>query len=97
MPEKFKEKALFMIMNLLGTLAIMFIVLATTGRLGKADVTYVDKQDNAIKSNFVEYKQDHQIQHSNEYKLMKAEVEAVKSNQVIMMQFWNIPQLAADK
>ena len=97
MPEKFKEKALFMILNLLGTLAIMFIVLATTGRLGKADVTYVDKQDNAIKSNFVEYKQDHQIQHSNEYLIMKAEVESVRGNQEQMMLFFGIKPLTADQ
>ncbi len=108
MPEKLRQKLLFIVMNAVITLALGFLLLAFTERGekwlrtekaidDKADVTYVDNQDNAIKINFVEYKQTHQIQHSLEYKLMKAEVKAVKSNQEIMMRFWNIPQLAADK
>lgn len=90
MPEKFGQKALFMILNLIGSLAIMLILLSTTDRLGKADVNYVDKQDNEIRNNFVEYKTDHQIQHTNEYLLMKSEVAAIRGNQQLMMDFWKI-------
>lgn len=63
MPEKFGQKALFTIMNLLGSLAIMFIILAATGRLGKADVVYVDKQDAALKVNIDENKDDNEAAH----------------------------------
>jgi hypothetical protein len=58
----------------------------------KADVTYVDKQDDAVKKIIYDYKTDHQIQHTNEYLLMKAEVEAVKVNTETIMTFWGIPK-----
>lgn len=108
MPEKIGQKLLWIVMNAVFTLAIGFLLFAFTSRGEKwlrtekaidkkADVGYVDKQDNVIKANFVEYKQTHQVQHSLEYKLMKAEVEGIKTNQEIMMQFWNIPPLTTEK
>ena len=83
MPEKFGHKALFMILNLLGSLAIMFIVLAATNRIGKADVEYVDKQDAIIQKNVDDYKGEHQLQHT-------AELKSVDDRLRLIMDFWNI-------
>lgn len=83
MPEKFGQKALFMILNLLGSLAIMFIILAATNRIGKADVDYVDKQDAVIQKNLDDYKGAHQIQHSIELKSVDDKLD-------LIMEFWDI-------
>ena len=83
MPEKFGQKALFMILNLLGSLAIMFIVLAATNRIGKADVEYVDKRDAALEKNLDDYKGEHQIQHSTEMQSVDKRLDQI-------MDFWDI-------
>ena len=78
MPEKIGQKILFTMMNLLGSLAIMFIILAATNKLGKADVAYVDKQDSAIKADFDFYRVSHEQAHGKEYKAIQDQLEIIQ-------------------
>ncbi len=79
MPEKFKEKLLFIVINAILTLAVMFIILASTNRGGKADVNYVDKQDAIVQKNLDDYKTDHKLIHEMTDKYLER-----------IMDFWDI-------
>lgn len=79
MPEKFKEKLLFAVINAILTLTIMFIILGVTNRGGKADVDYVDKKDAIVQKSLDDYKYDHKQIHEMTDKYLER-----------MMDFWDI-------
>lgn len=79
-----------MLVNLIGTLAVMLIVLAVTDLGGKADMGYVDRQDDAIKVQMnqqdaaLEKKMDDEkVGHEKIHETQEKYLERI-------MDFWNI-------
>jgi hypothetical protein len=79
MPEKLGQKLLFVVINAIATLAIMFIILAATNLGDKASVVYVDKQDTAIENRVDQKFESHQREHELTDKYLE-----------LIMDHWNI-------
>lgn len=89
MPKKLKEKILWIIVNAIFTLALGFILLAFTSRGEKwlrtkkaidkkADVEYVNKQDDRMKADFEFYRVAHEKAHGKEYRAIQDQLELIQ-------------------